>query len=94
MDGKKVKRLDRTVSALLCLTRDRLFDQIICKEREKITSQIGAVRSRHQNALNLDVTVVSIGEVWLMSSQSTEDIYLMQKTETDECSCKVLFEKA
>lgn len=47
MEGKKVKRLDKTINAVLKLTRDNFFQRLIKLAKNAPTEKIKKIRQSH-----------------------------------------------
>jgi len=53
LEGKKVKRLDKSIHALLKFLRDKSIDRLIVLHKGKLTSKIKELRKRHKNSLEM-----------------------------------------
>ncbi|XP_065202653.1 uncharacterized protein LOC135832998 [Planococcus citri] len=90
LEGKKVKRLDWTISILMKFIRDRLFDQIILHHKGKLTKKIQDLRRRHRTAVanrnDSLITYDSTDERWIVSSKQ---IYYVEKNDAN-CTCSLI----
>ena len=50
LQGKQVKRLDKSIHSLMQFLCDKIFDRIIALEKGKVSSKMSALRSRHNLA--------------------------------------------
>ncbi|XP_054281155.1 uncharacterized protein LOC128998794 [Macrosteles quadrilineatus] len=81
LKGKKVKRLDKTLFAILNLIKDKLFDLIIKIEKGKLVRKLQCLRNRHKSSLSLDsemITKLSDG-IWQVLSSKNEEFYTIKK---------------
>lgn len=98
LDGKHNKRVDRLISVLLKLTRDKIFDRLIKNSKNARTSFQKAAAAKHRMAEKIsadDVESTGIQE-WTVVSQTTPGIQyvVIQKgnglcEETCPLSCAV-----
>ncbi|XP_049946597.1 uncharacterized protein LOC126440333 [Schistocerca serialis cubense] len=90
--GKHVKRLDKSIHALMSFVRDKLHDRLIILTKGKLTSKLKDIRSKHD--LSSEVVqelIVEEGKGWLVPS-STSDVgvtYFVQPN-VQGCSCKLI----
>lgn len=88
LDGKKVKRLDKSINAILKLTRDKLFKRII-----KISKHCRPARLKNIEASHVKSCTISLDGIkklnedeWLVpSSKNKENFYTVNKSE-ESCS--------
>lgn len=88
LEGKKVKRLDKTISILMKFIFDRLFDQIIIAHKGKLTKKIQDLRRRHQTAVKAPnlISYDDKDERWVVSSQQ---MYYVEKN-VERCQCNLI----
>ncbi|XP_065224343.1 uncharacterized protein LOC135848371 [Planococcus citri] len=89
LEGKKVKRLDKTISILMRFIRDRLFDQVILFHKGKLTKKIQDLRRRHRTASGNPTNLITFDDNdqrWIISSK---EIYYVEKNST-LCECKLI----
>ena len=87
LHGKVVKRLDK---ALMKFVRDKLFDRLIILNKEKISTKVKEIRSRHRTSETLDINSVLANEMgWTVPSQSSQEIYSIEKR-LAACDCKLI----
>ncbi|XP_064483824.1 uncharacterized protein LOC135396665 [Ornithodoros turicata] len=95
LDGKKNKRVDKLISTLLRLTRDKTFEHVVQLAMEKPCSYLAAINSRHKRGEQIkpdDVHQADIGQ-WKVKSQSFPDThYVVTKMTADICntSCRII----
>lgn len=58
LNGKIVKRLDKSIHVLMKFVRDQLFERIIVINKGKISTKIKNLRARHKASFNLDEKLV------------------------------------
>lgn len=89
LGGKKPKRLDIAIHALMRYVRDKLIDKLISFHKGKLTRKISAIRQRHKTSLSLDSkNVVQIGNKWNVMSSGNNEIYEVAKVK-DSCNCNL-----
>ncbi|KAL1487943.1 hypothetical protein ABEB36_015326 [Hypothenemus hampei] len=90
LKGKKVKRLDKGIDALMKLTRNKLINRLITMKKGKISSKLQNIRQRHKNFEKLDPTLlVPVQDGWEVPSASTFEIYKIQEN-LKFCDCKLI----
>jgi hypothetical protein len=87
--GKKVKRLDKTLCAILHLIKDKLFDLVTKIEKGKLVSKIRNLRTRHKSslALNSDQIITLSHDTWHVLSSTQNEFYTIKRIKhcTKEC---------
>ncbi|KAJ8975913.1 hypothetical protein NQ317_007756 [Molorchus minor] len=81
LKGQKVRRLDKAISAMMRMVRDKLFERIITLNKGKLTKKISELRKRHANIdtmLNSVILEVEQGKAWTISSSKGDDIYTIE----------------
>lgn len=90
LKGKKVKRLDKGIDALMRLTRNRLIDRLISMNKGKISAKLKDIRKRHKNYKKLDSTLlIRVENGWELPSSNTYEIYLIQEHQSS-CDCELI----
>lgn len=80
LNGKQVRRLDKTINILMKLIKDKLFERLITLNKGKISGKIKELRKRHKSSLNLDKGIVLLSNNgWEVPSSSTNEVYQVQK---------------
>ncbi|GFY15083.1 uncharacterized protein TNCV_4493361 [Trichonephila clavipes] len=75
LQGKKVKRFDKTLFSLMKFVRDRVFDQLISVE---VSSKISQLRKRHKVGQSLTSLCVQNNEEWSVSSTRDEEMIICE----------------
>lgn len=91
--GKKVKRLDKTLCAILNLLKDKLFDLIIKMKKGKLVAKLHALRKRHKNSLLISfenvVKFESVENKWHVLSSGSTEFYVVKRIK--ECkNCQLM----
>lgn len=93
MNGKKVRRLDKSIYCLMDLTTDAHIDRMIALEKGKISNKMTVIRKRHEHSLKMTVTKVRSedGHEHYVQSENQEEIkiYTIKKKSLDPCPCKL-----
>jgi hypothetical protein len=80
LEGKKGKRLDKTICCLLKFVRDKMFDRLITLEKGKISSKITCIRNRHKKSLEIPLSnIIKNNEEWNVLSQSSNEMYNVKR---------------
>uniref|UniRef100_A0A6P7GNR7 Uncharacterized protein LOC114344641 n=1 Tax=Diabrotica virgifera virgifera TaxID=50390 RepID=A0A6P7GNR7_DIAVI len=80
MKGKKVKRLDKAIVALMTLIRDKFFDKLISGHKGKICSKIKEIRKRHKASEYLaNHVIIKTENGWKIPSKNTKELYYVEK---------------
>jgi len=53
MQGRKVRRMDKSIHALMQFMRSKMADRLLTIHKDKWTKHLGDIRSWHQTSLNL-----------------------------------------
>ncbi|XP_049770451.1 uncharacterized protein LOC126109429 [Schistocerca cancellata] len=88
LKGKKVKRLDKGIHALMRFLNFRMRDRLIAIYRGKLTKKLSVLRVRHNESVPLsEKLVVTVSTVlWNVMSCSNTEFYSVSKN-LDSCSC-------
>ena len=62
LQGKKVRRLDKAIHAIMRFVRDKMIDRLIVLHKGKLTSKIKDLRNRHKTSLTLKVEIIENNE--------------------------------
>lgn len=74
LKGKTVKRLDKGITAIMRLLRDKFIDRLIIQTKGKLSTKLNLIRSRHKNAVSQDVSlVVECENGWNVPSNKLSD---------------------
>ncbi|XP_045464203.1 uncharacterized protein LOC123673658 [Harmonia axyridis] len=94
LDGKKVKRLDRSIHVLLKFVRDKYIERNIKKIKGKHTVHTKQIVLRHMTAESSEFITEIIKEAeWIVSSESKE-LYCVKKNKNESCCdymCSISF---
>lgn len=85
LEGKKTKRLDKGIHALIKLVRDKTVERLIKLTKGKNTKHMSDIRKRHRTALAADFTVVEKDTFWTLTSNGTE--YFITKNIDHQLFC-------
>lgn len=89
LKGKRVKRLDKGIAALMRFVRDKLIDQLIVMNKGKISNKLRDIRARHKNMEKLDPSLIIAAENgWEVPSNSSNELYFIQEV-NDSCTCQL-----
>ena len=82
LSGKRVKRLDKGIHAMMHFIRDKIFDRIITLEKGKVTSKLKDLRARHKRSLEISLGyVLENDDGWLVPSEKdSTEFYMINKT--------------
>ncbi|VEN46173.1 unnamed protein product [Callosobruchus maculatus] len=101
LEGKKVKRLDRTIHAIMKFARDCLFKRILKITKNAATMRIKNIQVAHTNSQAICSEMVKslkINEWLVQSSKCAEQEYIVQKVQENClikdcpikcCKCKI-----
>jgi hypothetical protein len=91
LEGKKIKRLDKTLNAIMRFTRDKIFDRLIKIMKKVPTSRIERIRQSHDKSKNISndmIKTVTEGSEWLVKSSEPRKLleYAVQKRNETFCT--------
>ncbi|XP_072375185.1 uncharacterized protein [Diabrotica undecimpunctata] len=87
LNGKKVKRLDKSILAIMRLVRDKLFQKIISEHKGKLCTTISNIRVRHNESVNIDENlIIRTGNTFTVPSMSSTELYYIQR-DVESCLC-------
>ncbi|CAG9761286.1 unnamed protein product [Ceutorhynchus assimilis] len=90
LKGKRVKRLDKGINAIMRLVRDKCIERLITIKQGKLSSKLSALRSRHKTSLTLDLnSVMPCDDGWNVASGKKTDLYLIRQVK-DHCECHLI----
>ena len=92
--GKKNKRLDSAIYALMHMVYDKQFDRLTTLCKGKYTKKFSELRKRHAMSLTMNVITCSMpdGKEWLVRSEThVDEIYTIKKVK-DSCDCQFICE--
>jgi len=80
LQGKKVKRLDKSMYALMKFIRDCSIDRLIVIHKGKITSKIKELRKRHKHSLEMshEMAMKATEDSWDIVSEKYSEMYSEQ----------------
>lgn len=92
LEGKKAKRLDKTIYMLMKFIRDRMFDRLIFLEKGKLTTKITLMRQRHKKSCEMDMTsVCEIDDGWNIPSETNfGELYLIKRAYACSKECVLM----
>lgn len=89
LGGKKVKRLDKGIGALMRFIRNKLIDRLIVMNKGKISSKLKNIRDRHKHIEKMDSSLIVRAENgWEMPSSTTSEVYFVQEVR-QSCTCQL-----
>ena len=95
MQGRKVRRMDSCIHALLRLMRSKLHDRLLKVHKGKWTRHILGIRNRHRRGVACEpslVTIVEANKVYAVRGKSADDVYLVEQNDTlphPESTCQL-----
>ncbi|XP_053206553.1 uncharacterized protein LOC128390810 [Panonychus citri] len=93
MDGKKVKRMDESISALMKLTYGMQYDKLIRQTKGFVPTKLSELRNRHQRALNCTFDFShdqNDSTKWIIISNSELlNMYTVTIKKKSDCSCLI-----
>lgn len=91
LSGKFVKRLDKSIGAIMKFVRDKLYERLIVLHKGKVCTKLSILRRRHKKSEDLDLsTVVQVSNTsWLVSSSSRPETYEIEQLKTN-CNCMLV----
>lgn len=90
LQGKKVKRLDKSLHALMKFIRDKSIDRLVVLHKGKITSKIKELRKRHRYSLIMshNMVIKDTEDSWNIMSEKSNEMYTVNKLKT-ACDCQI-----
>ncbi|XP_049953100.1 uncharacterized protein LOC126469820 [Schistocerca serialis cubense] len=89
LKGKKPKRLDVAIHALMRYLRDKLGDRLIHLNKGKLTTKLSTIRQRHLSSEQLKLENVICGDrEWEVVSANNEDTYIVKNCKAVYANCK------
>lgn len=96
LKGKKIKRLDKSMYALMKLVVHKSHKNFIAEEKGTVSSKISAIRKKHKAAVKAskDInhrfqSISNVGEnMWLIPSETTKDEFYEVKSNKDNKNCE------
>ncbi|KAL1488526.1 hypothetical protein ABEB36_014991 [Hypothenemus hampei] len=80
LKGKRVKRLDKAIAAIMQFVRSKLINRLIVIHKGKISSKIKDIRLRHKTMKSLDPKLIIANEDgWNVLSSTSKEIYVIQE---------------
>ncbi|KAL4085418.1 hypothetical protein QTP88_027277 [Uroleucon formosanum] len=89
LEGKKVKRLDKSIHVLLKFLRDKSIHRLFVLHKGKLTSKIKELRKKHKNSLEISTNNVLKNEedCWNVMASGHDDMYTVNKLK-NSCDCQ------
>jgi hypothetical protein len=88
LEGKKIKRLDKTIHAVLNVARDSLFKRLIRLTKQSSDHKTDRIHKSHKKSYGIGsemVKTVNPGSEWLVKSLTSDDYYSVSKI-NDVCA--------
>jgi len=80
MQGQKVRRMDKSIHALMQFMRSKMADRLLKIHKGKWTKHIRAIRSRHQTSLNLSAEAVTcLNSMSYLVKGSGDAVYMVEQ---------------
>ena len=81
LKGKHIKRLDKTICAILHLLKDKMFDLIIKMKKGKLVKKLQVLRTRHKASMLLDAETVltTLDDKWQVLSSTQTEFYTVKR---------------
>lgn len=90
LKGKRVKRLDKGIHAIMKLTRNKLIDRMVVIHKGKISDKLKNIRKRHKNIIHLEPNLlIRVEHGREIPSKKTNEIYYIQDN-LESCDCKLI----
>lgn len=92
LQEKKVKRLDKSLHALLRFIRDKSIDRLMVLHKGKISSRVKELWKRHKVSLEMShkmVVEVTCNSSWHVMSENENEWYVINKLETNIVNVKL-----
>lgn len=91
LKGKTVKRLDKSIHAIMQMTKQKLFDRLTILEKGKVTTKVKELRSRHKTSMKLNpgLIVQNTDASWEIASSSNSQTYTVRLVEPN-CKCRIV----
>ena len=86
--GKKNKRIDKLIQALMEYLRQKSFDRLIKFEKGKITGRIFQIHKRHTSSQSIPISLVTaVGSAsWIVQSEMQSGVQYTVEELSKECS--------
>jgi len=91
LQGKKVKRIDKSLHALMRYTREKSIDRLIVLYKDKISSKVKELRKRHNTSIlmSLEMVLENVDHNnWNVLSGKTSEIYEVNNLKSN-CDCQI-----
>lgn len=89
LNGKRVKRLDKSITVIMRLVRDKLFQKLISGHKGKLCSTISNIRLRHKTSNNIKIDLIYETENhFVVPSERSAELYYVHR-EMDTCKCSL-----
>src|SRR5215469_8128550 len=89
-EGKKVRRMDRSIDAVIHMLRDKSFDRLVKIHKGKANAHIIGIRNRHKKAIHEQPNIVKQDDTWEVTGT---EVYHVRRCESvdhtpDSCHLK------
>ncbi|XP_035210002.1 uncharacterized protein LOC118184442 [Stegodyphus dumicola] len=88
LNGKIVKRLDKSITILMNFIKDKLVDRLIILNKGKLCSKLQILRKRHKVILTESYSVIQNERGWEVLSSDCSEIYLVEQ-KVNDCTCQL-----
>ncbi|XP_054271840.1 uncharacterized protein LOC128992333 [Macrosteles quadrilineatus] len=93
LEGKNVKPLDKVISAIMQLIRQKLFNRSVIIEKGVLTSKVKLLRNRHKSSLSMNPDLIVKSETfensWNVTSSDSGNTYMIRQI-IEVCSCRII----
>ena len=94
MAGKKVRRMDQSISILMRMLKNMMFDRLVCNEKGFLLKKLEELHSRHKKAIeSTGLSFVPGGQnKYLVISTSEDEAhdYLIRIDRENMCGCRLI----
>ena len=80
MDGRKVKRMDKCIHALLRFMRSKMNDRLLKINKGKWTRHLLGIRRRHKKGIRCDASLIKIhtaDRIYAVHGSKPDDVYML-----------------
>jgi len=84
MSGRKVRRMDSCIHALLRLMRMKMHDRLLKVHKGKWTRHVFGIRSRHRKGLSCEarsITVIETNKVYAVQGKNKDTVYMVEQSD-------------
>ncbi|XP_039286046.1 uncharacterized protein LOC111058654 [Nilaparvata lugens] len=90
--GKKLKRLDRGIQAIMRFVKEKMFDRLVATEKGELSKKLLDIKARHTTAAEISTNMTPFikqegpGEWTILSKKNLKDLYTVSWRK-DGCRC-------